>query len=168
MKTIILYATKHGATEEIAKRIAARIDGAIAFDLKQGSVPALEGFDCVIVGSAIYAGTFRKEAKSFLAENSDVLCKKRLGLFISGMSESESDEAFKANIPEEVVQAAVLTKTLGGAFDPKRANFFERLIMKAVAKQSGYVDKINDEKIDAFAEAMKQSGDGGSAEAVTS
>ena len=35
MKTIILYATKYGAAAEIARRIAAHIDGAIVHDLKQ-------------------------------------------------------------------------------------------------------------------------------------
>ena len=154
MKTIILYATKYGAAGEIAKRIAAQIDGAVTYDLKQGSAPALDGFDCVIVGSSIYAGTFRKEAKSYIAQNADDLCKKKLGLFISGMSEDESsgNETFKANVPEEVLQAAVVKGILGGVFNPEKANFFERLIMKAITKQSGYVSNISDEKISRFAE----------------
>ena len=154
MRTIILYGTKYGTAEDIAKRIAVKIDGAVTFDLKQSGAPALGGFDCVIVGSAIYAGTFRKETKEFLAQNADELCRKKLGLFISGMSESENSEAFKANVPAEVLQASVVADTLGGAFDPKKANFFERLIMKAVSKQSGYVNNISDEKINAFVGAM--------------
>ena len=155
MKTIILYATKHGAAADIAGRIAAQIDGAVTFDLKQGGIPALADFDCVIVGSSIYAGTFRKEAKAFIAQNADELCKKKLGLFISGMSDGEGDDAFKANVPEGVLQAAVAKGSLGGAFNPKKANFFERLIMKAVTKQSGSVSNISDEKIRKFAEAIK-------------
>ena len=155
MKTIILYATKHGAAEDIAKRIAANIDGADTYDLKKGDAPQLGEFDCVIVGSSVYAGAFRKEAKAFLTENADELCYKRLGLFVSGMSESESDDVFKTNIPDEVLKAATVKRSLGGAFDPKKANFFERLIMKAVTKQSGYVSNISDEKIKEFAEALK-------------
>jgi len=155
MKTIILYATKYGAAAEIARRIAAQIDDAVTFNLKQAGVPALNDFECVIVGSSVYAGMFRKEAKTFLAENADELCKKKLGLFISGMSESDGDEAFKANVPGEVLQAAVAASALGGVFDPSRANFFERLIMKAVTKQSGYVSNISEGKIKEFAEAMK-------------
>jgi len=155
MKTIILYATKHGAAADIAGRIAAQIDGSITYDIKQGGVPALDDYDCVIVGSSIYAGSFRKEAKAFLAQNADELCKKKLGLFISGMSESEVDGAFKANVPDEVLQAAAVKSSLGGTFDPKKANFFERLIMKAVTKQSGYVSNISDEKISTFVETIK-------------
>ena len=155
MKTIILYATKHGAAAEIAKRIAAQIDGAIMHDLKQADIPTLSDFGCVIVGSAIYAGTFRKEAKDFLAQNTNELITKKLGLFISGMSESESDDAFKANVPDDVLQAATVKSVLGGIFDPKKSNFFERLIMKIVTKQSGYVSNITDEKIATFVEAIR-------------
>ena len=156
MKTLILYATKYGAAAEIAKRIASQLDNAITHDLKQGSIPNLKEYDCVIVGSSIYAGTFRKEAKDYLVQNADELSKKKLGLFICSMGDGNEDEVFKNNVPDEVLQAAVAKASLGGAFDPKKANFLERLIMKAVAKQSGYVDKISDEKISKFTEAIKK------------
>jgi len=155
MKTLILYATKHGAAEDIAKRIAAQIGDADLYNLKQENIPQLGDYDCVIVGSSVYAGAFRKEAKAFLARNADQLCEKKLGLFICAMSENNEDEVLKANVPEEVVKAATAARTLGGAFDPKKGNFFERLIMKAVTKQSGSISTISDEKISKFVEAMK-------------
>ena len=155
MKTIILYASKYGAAEEIAKRLATKIENSIIYDLKQDDVPQLNDYDCVIVGSSVYAGAFRKEAKSYLTQNADDLCKKKLGLFICAMSENNDEEVLKANVPEAVIQAAIAKSSLGGAFDPKKANFIERLIMKIVTKQSGHVDKIDDEKIAKFAESMK-------------
>ena len=155
MKTIILYATKHGAAAEIADRIASQLGGASAYDLKQGDIPDLAGFDCVIVGSSVYAGMFRKEAKSFIAQNAGKLCGKRLGLFISGMSKGDGADIFKANIPDEVIQAAKAACILGGVFDPEKANFFERLVMKAVSKQSGYMSTISDEDINTFTLALK-------------
>jgi len=156
MKTLILYATKYGATAEIANRIAAQLDNASTHDLKQGNIPQTKDFDCIIVGSSIYAGAFRKEAKTYIAQNADVLTTKILGLFICSMGDGNEDEVFKKNVPDNVLQAAKTKAALGGAFDPKKANFFERLIMKAVAKQSGYIDNINDEKINKFAEEMKE------------
>ena len=155
MKTIILYATKHGAAAEIAKRIAAQFDDADVYDLKQGNIPLLDDFERVIIGSSVYAGTFRKEAKTYLAVKADELCEKKLGLFISGMSESESDSMFTSNAPPEVVKAAVVKDILGGIYDPEKSNFFERFIMKIITKQSGRIDKINDDKINRFVEAMK-------------
>ena len=150
MKTLILYATKYGASGDIAQSIAKKMDGAEVFDLKSGDIPTLSDFDCVIIGSSIYAGSIRKEAKEFLAKHKNDLSGKVLGLFISGMSESETDNAFKANYPAEILDNAKARVMPGGAFDPKKAGFFAKLIMKAVTKQSGYVNTISDEKIDKF------------------
>ena len=155
MKTLILYATKHGATAEIARRIAEQINDTVIHDLKQGDAPSIDGFDCVIIGSAIYAGTIRKEAKKFLNQNADVLCGKKLGLFISGMEASGKEKYFEANVPASIRQAATIASVLGGEFDPKKAGFFERLIMRLVTKQSGYISTIDDDKIKQFAEAIK-------------
>ncbi|MCL2427194.1 MAG: flavodoxin domain-containing protein [Oscillospiraceae bacterium] len=153
MKTIILYATKHGATAEIAQRIVDKIGDAILHDLKQPT-PDLTEYDCIIIGSAIYAGAFRKEAKAFLSQSSDILKAKKLAIFASGMSKGESDKIFTENVPTELLQAAKAAMLLGGVFDPKKANFAERLIMKVVTKQSGYVDTIDDNKITEFVDAL--------------
>ena len=155
MKTIILYATKHGAAAEIARRIAEKMTGATVHDLKQ-PVPDLAEYDSVIVGSSVYAGMFRKEAKAFLSQNVDILKAKNIGLFASGMSKDETGKVFTDNVPAEVMQSAKTTMLLGGLFDPKKANFAERLVMKVVTKQSGYVDAIDSGEIDKFVEAMSK------------
>ena len=155
MKTLILYATKHGAAAEIARRIADRIDGAEIHDLKQSSVPSLDGFDCVIIGGSLYAGMIRKEAKAFAAHNAAALCEKKLGLFLSGFSEKEEKKSFQGNFPPEVLNATKMVSILGGIFDPKKAGFFERLVMKAVTKQSGYISTIDDDKIAKFVETLQ-------------
>jgi menaquinone-dependent protoporphyrinogen oxidase len=154
MKTIILYATKYGASAEIAMRLAEKIGDAVVHDLKQ-PIPELIGYDCIIIGSSVYAGMFRKEAKKFLSESADILINKKFGLYASGMSKSEADKVFADNIPTELLLSAKAAMLLGGIFDPKKANFVERLIMKAVTKQSGYIDTLDDEKITAFSETVK-------------
>jgi len=155
MKTLILYATKCGAAAEIAKRIAEKIDGAVVHDLKQSEVHDLAGFDCIIVGSSVYAGMFRKEAKMFLSQNAEVLRQRKLGLFISGMSSGEQQKMFADNVPKDLIESAKATVMPGGIFDPKKAGFIARLIMKAVTKQSGYVDTIDNDKIKKFVEEIK-------------
>jgi menaquinone-dependent protoporphyrinogen oxidase len=155
MKTLILYATKYGAAGEIAKRVAGQIEGAVVHDLKQPGVPSLNGFDCIIVGSSLYAGMIRKEAKAFLSQNADILKKKKLGLFLSGIDTSKGKGYFESAIPGDVLQAAKATAFLGGIFDPKKAAAMEKLIMKAVTKKAGYVDAIDDDKIRQFVEEIK-------------
>ena len=153
MKTIILYATKHGAAAEIARRIADKIEGAGIYNLKQGNL-SLDYYDNVIIGSSIYAGMIRKEAKTFISQNIDILKDKKLGLFICGLSASGDEDFFKNNFPAELLEAAKVKSFLGGIFDPKKANALERFIIKLVSKKSIYVDTINDRKIEQFVQAI--------------
>ena len=158
MKTLILYATKYGATHEIAKRIEEKIDNAVICDLKQNDIPALTEFDCIIIGSSLYAGMIRKEAKMFLAKSTDALKGKKVGLFLSGMDVDPEKEKtyFETNFSAELLQSAKAKTFPGGIYDPKKAGFAERLIYKLAAKQSAYSDKIDNDKITQFAAAMKE------------
>ena len=155
MNTLILYATKHGATKEIAQRIANSLGGATLHDLKLGSVPALAGFDCVIIGSSLYAGSIRKEAKAFLSKPIGDLADKKVGLFLCGMDVNGENKYFDLNFPKNILSLAKASGMMGGIYDPQKAGMFERLIMKVVTKKSAYTNTINDEKIKQFAEVMK-------------
>ena len=155
MKTLILYATKHGAARITAERIAQKIPGAVCHDLKQANIPTLADFDCVIFGSSINVGSIRKEAKAFLAQNADCLKEKKLGLFLCGLQENEEKQFFASNFPPDILTAAKATAFLGGIFDPKKAGFMERVIIKAVAKLPEYADRIDNAKIERFAEIMR-------------
>ena len=155
MKTLILYSTKHGAAREIARRIADRIDGAVVYDLKQGGIPSITEFDCVIIGSSLYAGMIRKEAKAFMLQNADILRGTKLGLFLSGIEASQEKEYFKSNFLPDILKEAKAASFLGGIYDPIKAGMIERLIMKAAAKRSEYLNYIDDEKIERFALDMK-------------
>jgi menaquinone-dependent protoporphyrinogen oxidase len=154
MKTIILFATKYGATGEIARRIAARIDNSELCDIKLGNIPALTEFDRIIVGSSIYAAQMRKEARAFLSQNAEILCSKQLGLFLCGISRNEDDKYFSANFPPNILHAAKAASFLGGIFDPKKVGAMERFVMKLVSKHSEYMDTIDDEKIIKFVEEV--------------
>ena len=155
MKTLILYATKYGATHEIAKKIGSRIDGSVICDIKAGNLPPISDYECIIIGSSLYAGSIRKEAKEFLTKNEAGFNGKIVGLFLSGMSEGEADEAFKNNFPTSILENAKSKALLGGIFDPQKAGAFARFIMKVVTKQSGYQNNINDEKINTFIQNLK-------------
>jgi len=155
MKTIILYATKYGAAQEIAQRIAVKIDGSVLHNLKE-DLPSLESFDCIILGSSVYAGSIRKEAKKFLLQNADVLTEKKYGLFLCGLGADSKDAYLSANFSPDIIQKAKAADFLGGIFDPEKANGFERLIIKIISKKSGCINMLNDRKIEKFAEAMKE------------
>ena len=155
MGTLILYATKHGAAREIAEGISKHIDDAVVCDLKGGDLPAVSGFDCVIIGGSLYAGAIAKEAKAFLKQHADDLRDKRIGLFLSGMDEGREQTYFAENFPPDLLQAARATGFLGGIFDPAKVGVMGRFIMKLVAKQAVYTNTIDEGKIRAFAERVK-------------
>ena len=155
MRTLILYATKHGTTREIAGRIAGHIEGAVVHDLKEKDIPPLSGFDCVIIGSPIYSVSIRREAKAFLAKHAAQLREKQLGFLLSGMDASRQEKYFSDNFPRDILQTAKATRFLGGIFDPKESSFRERLTMNLLAGQVWYVNTVNDAAIKNFADFMK-------------
>ena len=155
MKTLILYATKHGAAREIAQRIANKITGAALHDLKQGGILPLAEFDCVIIGSSVYVGMIRKEAKAFLMQYAQDLQGKKLGLFVCGLDGAQEQEYFKTNFSPDILQTAKAISFLGGIFDPKKASIIERFMVRVAAKQSGYTDTIDNSRIAQFVEEMR-------------
>lgn len=154
MNTLIVYATKHGAAGEIARRIGKRIEGATVCDLK-GSVPALDGFDCVVLGSSVYAGRLRKEAKAFAEKHAAQLMGKRIGLYVSGLQPDGEEGFLTANYPKELVAHASAKAMLGGIADPSKESFFERLLMRVITKSGAYKSTISEEKIGQFAERLR-------------
>jgi len=155
MKTIILYATKYGAAAEIARRIACKIDGSAVHNLKD-SPPSLDEFDCIILGSSVYAGNIRKEAKVFMSKNADFLLNKKIALYLCGIGAEGEKKYFKSNFSPDILQKAKAAVFLGGIFDPKKANAAERLIIRLITKQSAYFDVINNRKIEKFAEEINK------------
>jgi len=156
MKTLILYATKYGNTAEIARRIASKIDGAIIHDLKQNNMPEITEFDCIIIGSSLYVGSIRKEAKTFLSKYEKDILNKSIGLFLSGLDTEYAPQAyFEKNFSQELMTAAKATCFPGGVYNPEKAGWFDKFLLKAAKKSTVYSNTIDDGKISQFAEVMR-------------
>jgi menaquinone-dependent protoporphyrinogen oxidase len=83
---LVAYATKHGATAEIAERIAATMRGAgcEARALPADDVGDLEGCRAVVLGSALYMGRLRGSARHFARRHRRALARLPVWLFTSG------------------------------------------------------------------------------------
>ena len=71
MSTLVVYASKHGATQGIAERIAAKL-GEAGQEAEARPVEAVDhliGYDAFVVGSAVYAAHWQKEASAFVRQN---------------------------------------------------------------------------------------------------
>jgi len=83
---VIAYASRHGATEEIAARIACRIaDTGTAVDLRQvDAVGSLGAYDAVVFGAPVYDQSWPPEADRFADRHRDDLAARPLWLFSVG------------------------------------------------------------------------------------
>ncbi|MFL6095161.1 MAG: flavodoxin domain-containing protein, partial [Blastococcus sp.] len=63
-RVLVVVATKHGSTKEIAQAIAGEL-GAVLREAEHAASPA--GFDAVVVGSAVYAGRWRETARDWVS-----------------------------------------------------------------------------------------------------
>ncbi len=85
-KILVAYASKYGATEEIAQKIGQVLtDAGFAVDVLPADRVADVGlYQAVVLGSAVYIGGWRKAAARFLRTNEKALAERPLWLFSSG------------------------------------------------------------------------------------
>jgi menaquinone-dependent protoporphyrinogen oxidase len=86
MIVLVAFASRHGATEEIATRIADRIaDAGTAVDLRQvDTVESLHAYDAVVLGAPVYDQSWPPEADRFIDQHRDALAAQPLWLFSVG------------------------------------------------------------------------------------
>ena len=154
MRTIIIYATKHGATKKIGEYIANRINNAVLHDIDSAATISVSDYDCVVLGSPLTAGMIRREIKNFAVNHTAELKSKRLGLFVSGLQKDGEAEYLKQNFPQELLDHAAAKAFLGGIFDPEGCGFVARKLIKAVAKIDAYTSTIDEEKINLFVQRL--------------
>ncbi len=85
-KVLVVYASKYGATKEIAEKVGLVLKdaGFVTDVLPAGHVESLDPYQAVVLGSAVYIGGWRKEAARFLKTNEKMLAAKKVWLFSSG------------------------------------------------------------------------------------
>jgi menaquinone-dependent protoporphyrinogen oxidase len=86
MAILVAYASKYGATQQIAERIAATLTAAgLEVEARPiAGVRDVAGYDAVVLGSAVYFGAWLKEAAAFVRRNQAVLAGRPVWLFSSG------------------------------------------------------------------------------------
>ena len=138
-KVLITYASKYGATAEIAERVGQVLQQVgLAVDVRPADqVSDLAPYGAVVLGSAVYAGQWRKEAAEFLAENEQALAQRPVWLFSSGPTGTgDPVELMKGwRFPEALQPVADRIRPrdiafFGGELDLKKLNLPEKLIVK--------------------------------------
>lgn len=145
-KILVTYASKRGATEEIADAIVEVLknDGLDVILLPVSSVTSIEGYDAIILGSAVYIGQWMRDANKFVKEYLDDLSHIPTWIFSSGptgegnpsdlMNGFQYPEKLEPYISRINLQEAIL---FHGALDMTELNWLERRMIKTVEAPLG-------------------------------
>jgi menaquinone-dependent protoporphyrinogen oxidase len=162
-RVLVAYATKYGATAEIAERIGQTLqqtgfDATVAPAERAGD-PA--GYSAVVLGSAVYAGSWRKEAAAWLEAHATALAGRPTWLFSSGPTgEGDAVELMKGwRFPEALQPIADRIQPrdivfFHGEIDTKKLNLAEKVLVKGIKAPTG--DFRDWEAIEAWASGIAQ------------
>lgn len=132
--TLVLYTTRHGATQRYAQRIGQPLDALV----KEAAYARLEkarSYDAIVLGCPVYMGKLK--GLDFFADHAKDLKDKRLVLFTCGLNDpAQEDERRKLEqqLREKLGDALerVAVFHLRGSIRWQSLGLAERLMMKAM------------------------------------
>jgi menaquinone-dependent protoporphyrinogen oxidase len=136
MKVLVVAASKHGSTDEIAASIGESLSerGHQVQVSTVEQVDSIRDLDAVIVGSAVYAGHWLKPAIDLVTDNASALSSRQVWLFSSG---PVGDPPKPATDPVDVGELMTLIGARGhrlfaGKLDRSKLGFAEKAIVAAL------------------------------------
>jgi menaquinone-dependent protoporphyrinogen oxidase len=141
MRVLVTAATRYGATAEIATAIAEVLGehGLEAAVLPLEQVEGVDGYDAVVVGSAVYAGHWLKPARELVERHAGTLAGRPVWLFSSG---PVGDPPKPEEDPVDVADLLAATgarehRVFAGKLVRKQLSFPERAIVSALRVPEG-------------------------------
>ena len=141
---LVTYASKYGATKEIAQKIAEVLcQAGLQVDVFPiDSTLDLTPYKAIVLGSAVYVGKWQKEAVSFLQTHEKALAGRPVWLFSSG----PTGEGNPVQLVEGLRFPAVLQPVIDGIhprdiavfhgyINRDKLNFIEKWAIKSLVKK---------------------------------
>lgn len=140
MKALVTYASRHGSTMGIAERIAGELEkGGVDVDLRPvQDVAQVTGYDAIVLGSAVYFGSWLKPAIQLARRNQAELSRRPVWVFSSG---PVGDAVLPPPKETAELQETIRPRdhrVFAGAIEAGRLGRGERLITRMV--HASYVD----------------------------
>jgi menaquinone-dependent protoporphyrinogen oxidase len=128
---LVAYATKHESTHEVAEAIAGRLQvlGHRGEVRAARDVETLSGYDGVVLGGALYAGHWHRDARRFLKRHRDELAGLPLAVFAMGPLSLEAEDVASSRkqldraLAKEPSLEPIAVAIFGGAVDPAKMRF---------------------------------------------
>ena len=108
MRVLVAYASRHGATQGIAERIAEtlRAAGLDADARPAGSIASVDRYDAFVIGSAAYLSHWLKDASDLIRRHRRLLRECPVWLFssgpIGGPTDAKGRDQHIAAVPKDV------------------------------------------------------------------
>jgi len=141
MKVLVCAASKYGATSEIARAVADVLAerGCEVTVLPPEKVGAVDEFDAVVLGSAVYMGQWMKPARELAERSAGALAARPVWLFSSG---PVGEPAKPAGNPVDVTKILQASKArdhqiFTGKLAKKHLSFPDRAMASAIRAQEG-------------------------------
>lgn len=145
-KVLVAYGSKYGSTAEIAEAIgkAMRENGFDVDVLSADTVSDVTPYQAVVLGSAVYAGMWRKDAVKFLESQEAELAQRPVWLFSSGPT-GEGDpvellDGWRLPEAQQSIADRISARDIAvfhGNMDEDKLNLGEKLIVKAIKGKFG-------------------------------
>jgi menaquinone-dependent protoporphyrinogen oxidase len=136
-KVLVAYGTTNGSTAQVAETIGEVLhkDGLTVDVLPARSVASVSAYDAVVVGGALYAGRWHKDARRFVRRHRRALAERPLWLFSSGPLDASASER---DIPPVPGVQRVMTRldarehtTFGGCLEEGAKGAVARMILRS-------------------------------------
>lgn len=145
MKILVVYATRTGCTEDIARRIGGELRklGGEVKVIPAASAPSPDGFDAVVAGSGVRAGKWHRAATAWVRKHAARIKSMPHAFFTVGLTMKYGQQ----KVPEVLKYTEPMIQELGlkpvgiglfaGWFEPSKFPFMERLILKMMKAPVG-------------------------------
>ncbi len=157
MKTLIAYGTKYGTTRKAAEALSERLPGEVDIvDLKEEKTPDVCDYDAILIGASVYGGNIQNEVQGFFDQQKHNLITRPYGLFIAAGNNLEVERNFRVYVGKTIYDHAEIKEYIGYSYDFSKMNFFEKAMIKKVAKVSENVEKLDEEGLNKIVQWVRE------------
>lgn len=158
MKTLIVYASRHGYSRECARKISEGLGTGTDIVEISRTMPKnlLSHYDTVIIGGGIHTGSLSPLVKRFCRKNKKKLITKRLGFYLCATNSEHKEEQFSKSYPSVLLENAVATGWFGGRIILAEHKNVTLFILKKILKSDSDLHAELPEEVEVFVKRMQK------------